>query len=94
MIESFASNKTEKIFLGQISKILPLEIQRLARRKLLFLDDAEDLQDLQAPPANTLEKLTGDRLGQYSFFINAQWRICFEWSDNQARKVEIVDFHS
>ena len=91
MIKSFASNKTEKIFHGQISKILPLEIQRLARRKLLYLDDAEDLQDLQAPPANRLEKLTGDRLGQYSFSINAQWRICFEWSDNQARKVEIVE---
>ena len=70
MIESFASNKTEKIFHGQISKILPLEIQRIARRKLLYLDDAEDLQDLQATPANRLEKPKGDRLGQYSFSIN------------------------
>jgi proteic killer suppression protein len=93
MIKSFASKETEKIFQGQISKKLPLEIQRIARRKLLYLDDAEDLQDLLAPPGNRLEKLKGDRLGQYSIRINDQWRICFEWFDNQARKVEIVDYH-
>jgi proteic killer suppression protein len=93
MIESFAASKTEKIFNGQISKTLPLEIQRIARRKLLYLDDAEDLQDMQAPPGNRLEKLKGDRLGQYCIRINDQWRICFEWSDSQARKVEIVDEH-
>jgi proteic killer suppression protein len=53
-----------------------------------------DLQDLQAPPGNHLEKLKGDRAGQYSIRINDQWRICFEWFDNKARKVEIVDYHS
>jgi proteic killer suppression protein len=94
MIESFASKETERIFLGQISKKLPLEIQRTARRKLIYLDDAEDLQDLQAPPGNKLEKLKGDRAGQYSIRINDQWRICFEWFDDKARKVEIVDYHS
>ena len=94
MIESFESKETEKIFLGQISKKLPLEIQRTARRKLLYLDSAKDLQDLQAPPGNKLEKLKGDRAGQYSIRINDQWRICFEWSDNKARNVEIVDYHS
>jgi proteic killer suppression protein len=94
MIDSFASKETEKIFLGQISKKLPLEIQRAARRKLIYLDDAEDLQDLQAPPENKLEKLKGDRAGQYSIRINDQWRICFEWLDNKARNVEIVDYHS
>ncbi len=94
MIESFESKETEKIFLGQISKKLPLEIQRTARRKLLYLDAAKDLQDLQAPPGNNLEKLKGDRAGQYSIRINDQWRICFEWFDNKARKVEIVDYHS
>ena len=94
MIESFESKETEKIFLGQISKKLPLEIQRTARRKLLYLDGAKDLQDLQATPGNKLEKLKGDRAGQYSIRINDQWRICFEWLDNKARKVEIVDYHS
>ena len=94
MIESFASVETEKIFLGQISKKLPIEIQRIARRKLIYLDDAEDLQDLRAPPGNRLEKLKGTRAGQCSFRINDQWRVCFEWVDNKARNVEIVDYHT
>jgi len=94
VIESFVSKETEKIFLGQLSKKIPLEIQRTARRKLIYLDDAEDLQDLRAPPGNMLEKLKGDRAGQYSIRINDQWRICFEWDDNKARNVEIVDYHS
>ena len=94
MIESFASEETKKIFLGHLSKKLPLEIQRTARRKLIYLDDAEDLQDLKAPPGNRLEKLKGNRAGQYSIRINDQWRICFEWLDNKAKNVEIVDYHS
>jgi proteic killer suppression protein len=93
MIESFASDETQKIFLGQISRKLPKDIQRTARRKLIYLDDAEDLQDLLAPPGNRLEKLKGDRAGQHSIRINDQWRICFTWSDNKAKNVEIVDYH-
>ncbi|MEW5870989.1 MAG: type II toxin-antitoxin system RelE/ParE family toxin [Chloroflexota bacterium] len=94
MIESFASEETRKIYLGSVSKKLPRDIQRTARRKLLYLDDAEDLQDLLAPPGNHLEKLKGDRTGQYSIRINDQWRICFEWVGNTARNVEIVDYHA
>lgn len=94
MIESFASEETEKIFQGEISKKLPIEIQRTARRKLLYLDEAESLQDIQAVPGNRLEKLKGNRAGQYSIRINDQWRICFEWIANRARNVEIVDYHS
>jgi len=67
--------------------------QRTARRKLLYLDDADDLQDLLAPPGNRLEKLKGDRSGQYSLRINDQWRICFDWIGNKANNVEIVDYH-
>lgn len=93
MIESFSSKETEKIFLGQVSKKLPLDIQRIARRKLIYLDSAEDLPDLQAPPGNRLEKLKGDRAGQYSIRINDQWRICFEWIEDKARNIEIVDYH-
>lgn len=93
MIESFASAETEKIFQGKRSNKLPKDIQRTARRKLLYLDDAEDLQDLLAPPGNRLEKLKGDRAGQYSIRINDQWRICFNWSGNKAKDVEIVDYH-
>lgn len=94
MIESFASKETEKIFLGLISSKYPLEIQRTARRKLIYLDDAENLKDLQAPPGNKLEKLKGNRSGQYSIRINDQWRICFEWIRNKAINVEIVDYHT
>ena len=93
MIESFASDETQKIFLGQISRKLPKDIQRTARRKLIYLDDAENLQDLLAPPGNRLEKLKGDRAGQHNIRINDQWRICFIWSDNKAKNVEIVDYH-
>jgi toxin HigB-1 len=94
VIESFASDETNKIFLGNLSTKLPKDIQRTARRKLIYIDDAEDLQDLLAPPGNRLEKLKGRRSGQYSIRINDQWRICFEWVDNKARNVEIVDYHS
>ncbi len=93
MIESFASIETEKIFQGKTSNKLPKDIQRTARRKLIYLDDAEDLQDLLAPPGNRLEKLKGDHAGQYSIRINDQWRICFKWVGNKARDVEIVDYH-
>lgn len=94
MIESFASKETEKIFRGQVSRKLPKDIQRTTRRKLLYLHDAEDIQDLRAPPGNRLEKLSGDRAGQYSIRINDQWRICFKWIENTAQDVEIVDYHS
>lgn len=93
MIESFASRETERIFNGQVSKKLPRDIQRTARRKLLYLQDATDLRDLLAPPGNRLEKLRGDREGQYSIRINDQWRICFRWQEDRALDVEIVDYH-
>lgn len=94
MSETFASKEAEKLFQGQLSKKLPLDIQRTARRKLLYLDDAESLKDLQAVPGHRLEKLKGDRAGQYSIRINDQWRICFEWHKNNAMNVDIVDYHS
>ena len=94
MIESFACKETEKIFRGTVSRKLPRDIQRTARRKLLYLHDADDLNDLLAPPGNRLEKLRGDRTGQYSIRINDQWRICFRWQNGHAVDVEIVDYHS
>ena len=94
MILSFASREAERIFKGQVSRKLPHDIQKTARRKLLYLHDAEDIRDLLAPPGNRLEKLRGDRQGQYSIRINDQWRICFRWESNRAFDVEIVDYHS
>jgi len=94
VIESFASQETEKIFKGRTSRKLPLDIQKTARRKLVYLHDAEDLRDLLAPPGNRLEKLRGAREEQYSIRINDQWRICFRWAENRAFDVEIVDYHT
>jgi proteic killer suppression protein len=94
VIGSFASKEAEKIYLGQLSRLLPLDIQRTARRKLLYLDEAEELQDIWAVPGNQMEKIKGDRSSQYSIRINDQWRICFDWIGNKAYNVEIVDYHS
>jgi proteic killer suppression protein len=93
MIRSFKSKETEKIFNRERSQKLPSDIQQVALRKLRMLNRAVTLQDLRVPPANCLEKLTGDRAGQYSIRINDQWRICFEWVEDDAQNVEIVDYH-
>ncbi|MCW6038193.1 type II toxin-antitoxin system RelE/ParE family toxin [Spirulina subsalsa FACHB-351] len=94
MIVNFKSDQTKLIFEGFISRHYPSDIQRIALRKLLLLDAATSVHDLRVPPGNRLEKLTGDRKGQYSIRINNQWRICFIWTDqNNADQVEIVDYH-
>jgi proteic killer suppression protein len=93
VIRSFADKETEKIFKRYFSRKLPPEIQHAARLKLEILDAAEALQDLRIPPSNRLEKLSGDRAIQYSIRINKQWRICFEWREDYAENVEIVDYH-
>jgi proteic killer suppression protein len=58
-----------------------------------MLDAAEILADLRVPPGNRLEKLAGDRAGQYSIRVNQQWRICFRWTDAGPEDVEITDYH-
>jgi len=93
MIKSFSDKETEKIFNRQFSSKLPQNIQRVARKKLAILDAAPRLNDLRIPPGNQLEALKGDRKGQHSVRINDQWRICFKWSDGDAKDVEITDYH-
>ncbi len=93
MIKSFKDKETEKIFNRIRSKKLPADIQQVALRKLRLLNRVQTIQELRIPPANRLEKLRGERLGQYSIRINDQWRICFEWQDNNSFNVEIVDYH-
>lgn len=93
MIRTFNDREAEKIFNRQRSRRLPSDIQQVALRKLRMLNRAQSLQDLRVPPANRLERLSGDRAGQYSIRINDQWRICFEWQDGDAWQVEIVDYH-
>ncbi len=93
MISRFQDRETERIFRRQFSHKLPQGIQRIARRKLQVLDAADALEDLRIPPANRLEKLSGDREGQYSIRVNEQWRICFAWREENAYDVEIIDDH-
>lgn len=93
MIRSFADRETQVIWEGRQSRKLPADIQATARRKLRMLNNARDLIDLRVPPGNRLETLKGTRAGQHSIRINDQWRICFEWNDNAAAEVEIVDYH-
>lgn len=93
MIQSFADRETEKVFRGQTSLKLPPNIQRTAERKLRYLHSAAHLNDLRVPPANRLEKLSGNRQGQHSIRINQQWRICFVWQSGNAKNVEITDYH-
>lgn len=93
MIKSFKCKETEKIFNSLFSKKIPHDIQRRAFIKLRSIDSAESIEDLKNPPANFLEQLQGNRLGQYSIRINKQYRICFEWVNNDALNVEIVDYH-
>jgi proteic killer suppression protein len=93
VIRNFKDKETQKIFERQRSRKLPSDIQQVALRKLRMLNRAETLQDLRVPPANRLERLVGNRNGQYSIRINDQWRICFEWQDGDSLNVEIVDYH-
>ena len=93
MIKTFADKETEKLFNRTVSRKLPQNVQFTARMKLEIIDAAEGLQDLRVPPGNRLEKLSGDRKGQYSIRINDQWRICFVWRQENAYDVEIVDYH-
>lgn len=93
MIKEFGNKESEKIWKGIRSKKLPNEIQNVARRKLRMLNNAQDVTDLRVPPANRLEKLKGDLGDCYSIRINNQWRIIFQWKNNDAYDVKIVDYH-
>ena len=78
---------------GQRSRVLRSDVQDTALRKLRLLNNAKRIDDLRVPPGNRLEKLKGDRAGQYSIRVNDQWRICFRWKDGDALDVQIVDYH-
>lgn len=93
MIKSFRDKDSERLFQRQFLRHFPPEIHRLAWRKLVQLDVAERLDDLRIPPANRLERLSGDRAGQHSVRINDQWRVCFRWQEGDAYDVEVTDYH-
>ena len=92
MIRNFRCKDTEFLFTDVECRRF-YNIERVARRKLLYLHQATTLDDLRSPPGNRLESLKGDRKGQYSIRVNDQWRVCFRWDNGDAVDVEIVDYH-
>ena len=92
MIRSFTGRATRRFFEGHRVAAFQGFADQAARR-LTLLDSAETLRDLAALPSNRLEALRGDRAGQHSIRINAQWRICFRWTDDGPFDVAIVDYH-
>lgn len=93
MIKSFADKSTKKLFEREHVSKLPSSLLRIAYRKLLLIDSADQIEDLRIPPGNRLEKLSGDLSDKYSIRINNQWRIIFKWENNNALEVEIIDYH-
>jgi proteic killer suppression protein len=92
-IKSFACTDTEKLFNDERGTGIPNQIAKRARKKLLLIHASKDINDLRVPPGNQLEKLSGDRAGQYSIRINDQYRICFVFRNGSAFQVEILDYH-
>ena len=97
MIGSFADNGTEDIFNGADTRAArntcPKSLWATARRKLDQLNRVRNLVELAVPPGNRLERLRGNRVGQYSIRINEQYRVCFQWENGYANQVEITDYH-
>jgi len=91
-IKGFKCKDTEALFLGK-SVSRWVNVERPALRKLAQLEWSAVLEDLRVPPGNHLEALKGGRKGQHSIRINDQWRVCFVWTSEGAKNVEIVDYH-
>ena len=90
---SFGSKDTERIWHEQYVKRVDRTVLRATLRKLELIHAAKDVEDLRVPPGNRLELLVGDRRGQHSIRVNAQWRLCFVWREGGADNVELVDYH-
>jgi toxin HigB-1 len=92
VIRSFRGKDAEAIWHRRYVKRLSPELAKLTYNKLALINAAESINDLRVPPGNHLEKLSGDRAGQYSVRVNSQWRVCFAWSAGGASNVELVDY--
>lgn len=93
MIVSTRGKRAAEALKGRFGKGFPADLVRRTRAMLSAMDAAASLEDLRFPPGNHLEALKGDRAGEHSVRINDQWRICFVWTDQGPRDVEIVDYH-
>jgi proteic killer suppression protein len=94
VIRSFADKSTARLFEGEPVRHVQSELARRAQRKLRLLHRARSLGDVAANPGNRLEKLSGDREGQWSIRVTDQWRICFLWLEGNAHEVWFGDYHS
>ena len=93
MLKGFADKETEKLWQRERSRTVPTQLHRAALRKLTQLDASGRLDDLRVPPGNRLERLSGNRKGQYSIRINDRYRVCFRWENGDAYDVEVTDYH-
>ena len=93
MIKSFKNIATQRIYEEHFVKSIPKDVSKIALRKLIMINNASSINDLRIPPGNRLEKLLGDREGQYSIRINDQYRICFIEDNGDFYDVEITDYH-
>ena len=93
MIHSFSDKRLRRFWLQNRLLGLPPEIHDVLRRKLYVLAMASTLEDLRVPPSNHLEALKGDLAGYYSIRVNRQWRLIFQWENNQAKKIALTDYH-
>lgn len=93
MIKEFKSKDTARLWRERVTKSLPSDVAQRSYDKLVQLNAAENLEDLQTPPGNRLKKLSGNREHQHSIRINRQYRICFIWDDGDAYEVEVTDYH-
>ena len=93
MIKSFGTKETELIWKGIRVKKMPLEIQKIGRRKLRMINNSININDLKIPPSNRIEKLSGNLKEFYSIRINKQWRVIFKWNKGNAHEVQIIDYH-
>ena len=92
-IKTWHCDRTRELFERERNRIVPPQLARRTRRKLLLIDAAAELAFLRVPPGNRLEKIKGNRASQWSVRINDQYRICFVFRSGDAYQVEIVDYH-
>jgi len=97
MIISFKHKLTKNLFEDKETRDtlrLPSSLRRAARRKILYLHDAAELNDLRAPPGNRLKQLKGGLRGYFSIRVNDQWRLIFRWHEGNVTDLELIDYHS
>jgi proteic killer suppression protein len=93
VIKTFHDAETERLWKEERARRIPASLRKAALKKLQMLNAAGALGDLALPPGNRLERLRGDREGQYSIRVNDQYRVCFQWREGNAYEVEIADYH-